>query len=101
MHPTTSARPLPRPLPFRASRSTSALCPSLRAEAEVRPLPATSAHPFDTHPMKGTPMTEPQEDQRIADELTRKGDSDDQVLRQLLDALPIYATRIGYRTNST
>lgn len=47
-------------------------------------------------------MNTPQEEQQqVAEELTRKGDSDDQVLRQLLDALPIYATRIGYRSNST
>ena len=26
---------------------------------------------------------------------------DEKALRQLLDALPIYATRIGYRTDST
>lgn len=45
-------------------------------------------------------MNTPQEEQKT-DEMTRKGDSDDQVLRELFDALPIYATRIGFRTNST
>lgn len=46
-------------------------------------------------------MNNPMNDQQTRDELTRKGDSDDQVLRQILDQLPIFATRLGFRTNST
>jgi hypothetical protein len=41
----------------------------------------------------------------IDSEMTRKGKADAEAVRELLDSvlgpMPIYATRIGYRTNST